>query len=60
MKEQLDFNRLEALKRQKILHENRCIGCPYRPKKGVYTEKCYTCPVRDEFLEIGEVLIKTV
>lgn len=51
--------RQEALDRQKLLFDNRCIGCPYRdPHK--YTRRCMDCPIRDEFLEIGEILDKTI
>lgn len=55
--------RLEALERQSILFENRCLGCPYRKKANksdIYVEDCYRCPVRDELLEIGDILMSTL
>lgn len=54
--------RLVALDRQKLLFENRCAGCPYRIKAGrrAIAKECKTCLVYNEFLEIGEVLNKTV
>lgn len=51
--------RQEALDRQKLLFENRCLGCPYRDPYN-YTKDCLRCPVHDDFLEIGEILDKTV
>ena len=59
----MNTERSEALKRQALLFDNRCIGCPYRRgdnKWDIYTDKCYMCPVRDEFLEIGEILLATL
>ncbi|MGX9134027.1 hypothetical protein ACWV26_06555 [Rummeliibacillus sp. JY-2-4R] len=51
--------RKDALDRQKLLFNHRCMGCPYRNPKN-YTKQCLSCPVRDELLEIGEVLDKTI
>lgn len=59
----MNAERLEALDRQKVLFENRCLGCPYRKngkKWEVYVDNCYRCPIRDEFLEIGDTLMSTL
>lgn len=59
----MNVERLEALDRQSLLFKNRCLGCPYRKKANrweVYAEDCYRCPIRDEFLEIGEILMSTL
>ncbi|WP_397537827.1 hypothetical protein [Rummeliibacillus pycnus] len=51
--------RNEALERQRLLFNNRCMKCPYRGAYH-YTKQCMSCPVRDELLEIGQVLDKTI
>ena len=51
--------RKEALDRQRLLFNFRCKGCPYRNSEK-YTSECLSCPIRDEFLEIGEILDKTI
>lgn len=55
----LTYTRLEALDRQKKLFNNRCKKCHYRQQQA-YSDECMTCPVRDELLEIGDVLNATV
>ena len=56
---ELTYTRLEALDRQKELFNNRCKKCPYRNTYR-YSEGCLECPVREELLEIGDVLNVTV
>ncbi len=51
--------RNDALDRQRLLFAYRCTGCPYRDSEK-YTSECLRCPIRDEFLEIGEILDKTI
>ncbi|MEK4228939.1 hypothetical protein [Solibacillus sp. FSL H8-0538] len=56
---ELFYDRQEALDRQKLLHNHRCVGCPYRLVDG-YSEDCHRCPVKYELIEIGQVLNQTV
>jgi len=51
--------RKQALERQASLFNNRCKKCPYRNTYR-YSDDCMECPVRDELLEIGELLMATV
>ena len=53
--DELDYTRAEALERQRILHHNRCKGCPYRNCYR-YTDQCELCSVKVELLSIGQVL----
>lgn len=55
----LEELRYEALERQKLLFNNRCLKCPYRDTYN-YTKQCTMCPVKNELLEIGEILDKTI
>lgn len=57
--DELDYTREEALNRQRLLHLNRCKGCPYR-NSYQYTDQCEKCPVKEELLSIGQVLDATL